>query len=300
MIEASRMVSGISLQDVSQEFIPKLVSVYYNAANALHLIYDRCIIGELSTLTNCGEDSASRESLFSSIDMRASMQYLASSIAQALWTIHKSGIIYRNISTETILMDSMGKILISDFTLSKIVGDSCHGCKTYTLCGTANYMSPEQLSQVGHDETVDFWALGVCLYDFLTGEYPFAERSEIATYSKITIYAADPSKSPLNYETNNKLHNDASSLISNLLLSVESGKRMTSESAFMSHPFLSDINWKKINEPSPFYNLANEEFNAIMSEGYTGVKCREIEKSFDQPQKPEEQNWAASLASSST
>ena len=64
--------------------------------------------------------------------------------------------------------------------------------KTYTICGDMNYFSPEQLAHRGHDETVDFWALGVFLYEMVTGDYPFVAKNEIATYSKIATFAADP------------------------------------------------------------------------------------------------------------
>ena len=60
-------------------------------------------------------------------------------------------------------------IKVVDFGFAKYVEG-----KTYTLCGTPDYLAPEIITRKGHDKAVDYWALGVLIFEMLTGDPPFA------------------------------------------------------------------------------------------------------------------------------
>ena len=89
----------------------------------------------------------------------------------AIEYLHKNNMIYRDLKPENILMDKEGHIKISDFGLSKILNDFNE--KTYTLCGTPQYIAPEVICQQGYDKNIDWWSLGCLLYEFLIGFLPF-------------------------------------------------------------------------------------------------------------------------------
>lgn len=77
--------------------------------------------------------------------------------------------VYRGLSTETLLVTEQGYIQLTDFRFAKTLSD-----RTYTVCGHPEYMAPEMVSCVGHTDAVDLWALGVLIYSMLTKGTPFA------------------------------------------------------------------------------------------------------------------------------
>lgn len=76
------------------------------------------------------------------------------------------------VQPENLLIDAQGYIKLVDFGFAKFVRD-----RTYTLCGTPEYLAPELVLGRGHDRGVDYWALGVLLYEQVAGYSPFADRT---------------------------------------------------------------------------------------------------------------------------
>ena len=68
------------------------------------------------------------------------------------------------------MIDAEGYIKMVDFGFAKVVTD-----KTYTLCGTPEYMAPEILLRRGHNKGVDYWATGILIYECESGQTPFAD-----------------------------------------------------------------------------------------------------------------------------
>lgn len=86
----------------------------------------------------------------------------------ALETLHKNGYIYRDLKPENILVNGDGHIKLADFNLVKYLDD-----KTRTICGTPEYIAPEVLMRKTHDTAIDFWGLGIFIYEAYLGKSPF-------------------------------------------------------------------------------------------------------------------------------
>jgi serine/threonine protein kinase len=102
-------------------------------------------------------------------------------VASALDYCHSKHVLHRDIKPENLLIDINGRIKIGDF------GWAVHtpANRRQTLCGTLDYLPPEMIEGKDHDHNVDIWALGVLLYEFLTGRPPFESPNQQETYKKI-------------------------------------------------------------------------------------------------------------------
>ena len=95
-------------------------------------------------------------------------RFYAACILESLSHLHHRGICYRDLKPENILIDSKGYCVLVDLGFAKVVTD-----KTYTLCGTPEYLAPEIILSKGHDKGVDYWAFGILIYEMLVGRSPF-------------------------------------------------------------------------------------------------------------------------------
>ena len=105
----------------------------------------------------------------------ADVALYAAELVLALRYIHRHGIIHRDVKPENILIDASGHLVLVDFGLSK---QKPHpSARTFSVSGTSEYLAPEMILAVGHDELVDYWQLGIVLCEMLTGKHPFYHRN---------------------------------------------------------------------------------------------------------------------------
>ncbi|XP_035900416.1 ribosomal protein S6 kinase 2 beta-like isoform X2 [Anopheles stephensi] len=158
------------LADVGHAFIVKL-HYAFQTPGKLYLILDFLRGGDLFT-------RLSKEVMFTEEDVKF---YLAE-LALALNHLHSIGIIYRDLKPENILLDQDGHIALTDFGLSKQPLD---GSKTYSFCGTVEYMAPEVVNRKGHTFAADWWSFGVLMFEMLTGNLPFHGSNRNDTMNQI-------------------------------------------------------------------------------------------------------------------
>ncbi|XP_069750020.1 ribosomal protein S6 kinase alpha-5-like isoform X6 [Narcine bancroftii] len=233
---------------------PFLVTLHYafQTDAKLHLILDYVSGGELFT-------HLYQRDHFSEADVRI---YIGE-IVLALEHLHKLGIVYRDVKLENVLLDSEGHVVLTDFGLSKeFVTDEMD--RTYSFCGTIEYMAPEIIrgARSGHGMSVDWWSLGILMFELLTGASPFTLEGEKNSQGEVSrrILQSDP---PLPSEISPVCRD----LIQKLLVKdpkkrLGSGPKGTLE--IKRHPFFKGLNWddllaKKI--PAPFKPVIRSEMD---------------------------------------
>jgi serine/threonine protein kinase len=123
--------------------------------------------------------------------------HLISPIARAIEYIHKHGVIHRDIKPSNILITDSGEPLLSDFGLAQVIHDAVEDAiGSSGIVGTPDYMAPEQAFEQKMDSRADIYALGVVLYEMITGRVPFNADTPIAVlFQKMT----NPVPKPTNF-----------------------------------------------------------------------------------------------------
>ncbi|KCV73160.1 AGC/SGK protein kinase [Fonticula alba] len=162
-------------------------------------------------------------------------RFYAAEIVSALEYLHSVDIIYRDLKPENILLDAEGHIALTDFGLAKEGVES--GRTTSTFCGTPEYLAPEVLRKQDYGKAVDWWCLGVVLFEMIVGLPPFYSRDCNEMYDRILH---DKLRFP------QKVSSSARSLISLLLIRDPTQRLGGCENgalAVQGHEFFKDIDW---------------------------------------------------------
>jgi serine/threonine protein kinase len=165
-------------------------------------------------------------------------RFYTAEIALGLWFLHGRGVLYRDLKLDNVMLSADGHIRIADFGMCKegiFAGDT-----TATFCGTPGYLAPEIIREEPYDGSVDWWSLGVMVYEMLVGESPFdaddeSELFELILSAEVT-FTADISR-------------ESQSVITGLLTrdpAARLGCGGAGENNIRYHPFFTGLDWAKL------------------------------------------------------
>ncbi|KFZ01230.1 hypothetical protein V500_00849 [Pseudogymnoascus sp. VKM F-4518 (FW-2643)] len=209
-------------------FITTLITTFTDS-ECLYMLLDYCPGGEIFSYLR-------RQRRFPE---HASQFYLAEIVLILEFLHEREGVAYRDLKPENILLDAAGHVKLVDFGFAKRVRDR----ETYTLCGTPEYLAPEVIQSQGHSTAVDWWALGILMYEFITGYPPFWHQNPMEIYKqiihkRITFPPHDP-----------PISSDAQDLIL-ALCTVDRSHRLGNLSGGAAdvkcHPFFASVNWDDV------------------------------------------------------
>jgi len=104
-------------------------------------------------------------------------------VVLGLQYLHENKIIYRDLKLDNLLLDTEGYVKIADFGLCK--EGMGYGDRTGTFCGTPEFLAPEVLTETSYTRAVDWWGLGVLIFEMLVGESPFPGDDEEEVFDSI-------------------------------------------------------------------------------------------------------------------
>ena len=158
------------LSVLNHPFIVKLIGLNFEDPSYLYFILEYIQGGELFTLLRTKNTFPVEQAKFYIAHIITIFEYL-----------HSKNIIYRDLKPENILINKNGYLKLTDFGFAKYLDNE----KTYTLCGTPEYLAPEIILNKGHGKAVDWWTMGILLYEMLVGIDPFSDDDPMKTYQKI-------------------------------------------------------------------------------------------------------------------
>lgn len=165
-------------------------------------------------------------------------------IAMAIGHLHDRDIVHRDLKLENILIDKEGYLKIIDFGLAKILKEKE---TANSFLGTPEYLSPEMIEQKGHDKMVDWWALGILIYEMLIGVTPFYNRNRAVMMSKIK-------KSKIVFPHKKKYNIEYSDEVQDIIcqfLAKDPSKRLGAEDGIreiLAHPWFKSVDTTHILE----------------------------------------------------
>nr|AML78582.1 putative LOV domain-containing protein [Talbotia elegans] len=244
----------ISLLD--HPFLPTLYTSFQTSTHVC-LITDFCPGGELFALLDKQPMKLFRED---------AARFYAAEVLVGLEYLHCLGIIYRDLKPENILLQKDGHVVLTDFDLSflttckpQVIKQSFptkrRGSKdqlpptflaeprtqSNSFVGTEEYIAPEVITGAGHTSAIDWWALGILLYEMLYGRTPFRGKNRQKTFANIlhkdlTFPSSIPVSLAARQLINGLLHRDPANRLGS----------HTGANEIKQHPFFRDINWPLI------------------------------------------------------
>ncbi|KAM5351368.1 hypothetical protein ACJ41O_004091 [Fusarium nematophilum] len=212
------------LSDVKHPFLITLWGTFQDIKN-IYMVMDFVEGGELFSLLRKSGRFPNPVAKFYAAEVTLALEYL-----------HSKNIIYRDLKPENLLLDRHGHLKITDFGFAKRVPD-----KTWTLCGTPDYLAPEVVSNKGYNKSVDWWSLGILIYEMLCGYTPFWDSgSPMKIYENIL-------KGKVKYPA--YVNADAQNLLERLItadLTKRLGNLYGGPGDVKNHPWFSEVTWDRL------------------------------------------------------
>ncbi|CAH8589293.1 unnamed protein product [Schistosoma intercalatum] len=253
-----------------------IIPLYYSFKDNsnLYLVMEYAIGGDLFTLLRNMKQFPNEMVKFYGAQVILAFEYL-----------HYLAIVYRDLKPENLLIHSNGFIKLTDLGFAKLLPKHK---RTWTLCGTPDYMAPEIILNKGYHHSVDWWAFGILLYEMTTGYPPFMHYDQMKTFELIII-------GDITFTNHfNPLLKD---LIRNLIqidLSRRYGNLKNGIHDIKNHDYFKDLNWLQLyqlNIEPPYKPLCNHNnnnnlqdinhFNCSNEFNFNIAEKEQFENSFD-------------------
>ncbi|XP_032512264.1 cAMP-dependent protein kinase catalytic subunit alpha-like [Danaus plexippus] len=173
-----------------------------------------------------------------------SSKFYGAQVVLALEYLHACELVYRDLKPENILIERTGYIKITDFGFCKLIRG-----RTWTLCGTPEYLAPEIILSKGYGMSVDWWSLGILLFEMSAGHPPFYASDPMRIYEKIVAGK---------YRCPNHFSQELRDLISRVLqvdITRRLGNLKNGVLDFKNHKWFAEIDWDGLLNnriPAPF------------------------------------------------
>ncbi|GCB69993.1 hypothetical protein scyTo_0005586, partial [Scyliorhinus torazame] len=217
------------MQEAHSDFIVRLYRTFKDS-KYLYMLMEACLGGELWTILR---DRGSFDD--------ATTRFYTACVVEAFAYLHSKGIIYRDLKPENLILDHRGYAKLVDFGFAKKIG---FGKKTWTFCGTPEYVAPEIILNKGHDISADYWSLGILMYELLTGSPPFSGPDPMKTYN-IILRGIDMIEFP------KKITKNAANLIKKLCRDNPSerlGNLKNGVKDIQKHKWFEGFNWEGLRK----------------------------------------------------
>ncbi|CCH47005.1 hypothetical protein BN7_6613 [Wickerhamomyces ciferrii] len=261
MIERNKIKRALAEQEIlATSNHPFIVTLYHSfqSEDHLYLCMEYCMGGEFFRALQTRKSKCIPE---------MDAKFYASEVVAALEYLHLMGFIYRDLKPENILLHQSGHIMLSDFDLSKqsesIKNPSMSfnnnknyqtldtkvcidGYRTNSFVGTEEYIAPEVIRGKGHTAAVDWWTLGILVFEMLFGTTPFKGPNRNQTFSQIL-------KSDITFPDTQAVSSNCKNLIKKLLIKDEN-KRLGSKlgaSDIKNHAFFKNTQWALLRNQKP-------------------------------------------------
>lgn len=263
MIERNKIKRALAEREIlATSNHPFIVTLYHSfqLQDSLYLCLEYCMGGEFFRALQTRQSKTIDEE---------DAKFYAAEVTAALEYLHLLGFIYRDLKPENILLHQLGHIMLSDFDLSKQSGSlknpeiqlhkthssssanidtkACiDGFRTNSFVGTEEYIAPEVIKGKGHTSAVDWWTLGIFIYEMLYGTTPFKGKDRKVTFGNIL-------KKEVRFLDTATISSQCKSLIRKLLIKDE-GKRLGSRmgaSDIKNHPFFKNTQWALLRNQKP-------------------------------------------------
>ena len=248
--------------------LPTIKGITINDPKYIGFLFDFIPGGTLRTLLD----------RFSTLTLEQAKFYIAN-LLLILDYLHKNKFLYRDLTPENILIKENGYVTLLDFSYAKRFEENNNNLYTNTLIGKPNYIPPEMILNKPYNQSCDFWALGIILYELLCGFDPYRNKDPIMIYQNIL---EEKKTFPKN------LDRDAKFLI-NHLLNNDPQKRYgclkNGIKDIKDHRVFNDFNWEKmekenviapfipkINNSQDIYYYSSDKRNKLLFEKYDKIK----------------------------